>query len=205
MGLDFFLSLGQSNLGEAVLLGDGLVIYSAQRQDDGADDTCSILARGAVDEERGGIRRCEVVEHGSHGSSAGLPDGPIGVNKAIGALLRVLYETQGDSLGAIVLVLEDGDENTACAVPLPDPGGVALNLYGRAEVIDVGDAQGLQRGDAGIGDARGFGGAEDDAGLDGVAGPGGDGRIADIAEVGQAGNVDERGAEVRHCYQVGEP
>lgn len=108
---------------------------------------------------------------------------------------------QGDGLGAVVLVVEDGDEDAAAAGPLADGGLVALDLDGGAQVVDVRDGEGLEGGDAGRVQARGLGGAVDEARADVVVRLGGEGEGADGAEVGEAGDGDEGGAGVGHfCF-----
>lgn len=135
-------------------------------------------------------------------SDARLPDGPISFSESLVSLGGVVLIAYRDSLRAVVLVHEDGDEDALSTGPLPNCRGVALNLWPRAQVIDVRDLEVLKMGDALIGDAGWISGAEDDAGPDGVARSGGDGdrMTSEVPEVGEAGDVVEWGAEIGHGW-----
>lgn len=87
------------------------------------------------------------------GGSDGLPDVDLGLFTHLGAVTGIVLVAEGDSLGAVVLVLENGDENTGGARPFADVAigaclREALELDGGTQVIDVGDTDVLEKGDA---------------------------------------------------------
>lgn len=114
----------------------------------------------------------------------------------ISAAACVVAVAQGDGLGAVVLVAEDGDEEALGAGPFADAAvgaglGEALELVNGAQIVDVSNAEGLEEGGTVIGETRGLCGAEDDARLEDAAGLGVNRVATGITKVGEAGDGDE--------------
>lgn len=112
-------------------------------------------------------------------------------------VVRVPLQPQGQRGRPGLDLEEDRGRDVLGAVPAPRR--LLLDLCAGAQVVDARDAEAPQGLDAGVGQPRGLGGAEDEAPGDDAVRVRGQRVAADVAEVGEAVDVVEgRAGELSH-------